>query len=267
MSSGSTCSPPADVILPFRLEWIAVGLGIALTVSGVGFAMAGARLLWPGRTGDHLFLPFGAIAFVAVFPTWVFATTGLETGVAFGWLGACLWVLAAWARSDDARLSYPGAVLLGLGWLVRPELVLFSGAFFVLVLLLGGGRPRWKLALAMLAVPVAYQVFRMGYYGSLVPNTAIAKDSTNSNWERGWRYLKDFVGPYWLWIPALAMLLGGYLPLRGGGTTSGPARSASRPRSSSAVRCTSSTSCGSAATTPTPGCCSRRSSPCAHRSR
>ena len=108
-------------------------------------------------------------------------------------------------------------VLLGLGWLVRPELVVFSAAFLALVLLaqrrVQGWRSRVGFVAAAVAVPVAYQVFRMGYFGMVVANTAIAKEGTDLRWDRGWAYLRNFAGPYWLWVPLLAMVAGAYLPL------------------------------------------------------
>ena len=108
-------------------------------------------------------------------------------------------------------------VLLGLGWLVRPELVVFSAAFLALVLLAQrrtqGWRSRVGFVAAAVAVPVAYQVFRMGYFGMVVANTGIAKEGTDLRWDRGWAYLQNFAGPYWLWVPLLAMVAGAYLPL------------------------------------------------------
>ena len=207
----------ADVVTPVRLEWIAVLLGLGFGAAGLGLAMAGARRLVPQAYDRRWFVPCGAVVFVALTPVWVWATSGLETGLAFAWLGACLWVLASWSRSGAARVSYPAAVLLGLGWLVRPELALFSAAFVAVVLVgewrRSGVRRRVALVAVALALPVAYQIFRMGYFGSITPNTAVAKEGGSTNFERGWLYLQDLVDPYWLWVPALALVAGAYLPL------------------------------------------------------
>ena len=46
-----------------------------------------------------------------------------------------------------------------------------------------------------------YQVFRMGYYAALVPNTALAKAAGGSRWSQGWYYLGNFVLPYGLYVP------------------------------------------------------------------
>lgn len=208
----------ADLVAPIRLEWLAVVLGIAMTGGAVALALAGARRLWPGPPGRATFVvPFGAVVVVALFPVWAFASSGFETSLVLLWLGACLWILARWAGDPAGRLSIPEAVVLGLGWLVRPEMALLSTAFVLLVVgarwSTGGWRYALRCAGAAFALPVAYQVFRMGYYGSLVANTAIAKEGGSANWERGWRYLADFVGPYWLWVPAVGLVAGGYLPL------------------------------------------------------
>src|SRR4030095_14165123 len=68
-----------------------------------------------------------------------------------------------------------------------------------------GWRPPPAVIAAMAALPVAYQVFRMGYYAMVVPNTAVAKEAGDSNWAQGRRYLSDLVDPYRLGGP-LAVL-------------------------------------------------------------
>lgn len=205
----------ADFVAPVRLEWLAVALSLAFGAAGVALAMLGARRLWAGPAPNALFVPFGALAFVVLLPVWIYSTNGLEAGLVFAWLGASLWILAGWAR-DTGRLSTAYAVVLGLGWLIRPEMAAFSALFFVLILAgerrHATRRDQLRVALAMVALPLAYQIFRMGYYGSLVPNTAVAKEGAQTNWSRGMRYLRDFVDPYWLWVLVLALVAGGYVP-------------------------------------------------------
>jgi arabinofuranosyltransferase len=74
-------------------------------------------------------------------------------------------------------------------------------------------RTRARIVIAMLALPVAYQVFRMGYYGSFVSNTAIAKEGSSTNWARGWEYFWDFVRPYGVWLGVFILAVGAYIPL------------------------------------------------------
>ncbi|MDO5683995.1 MAG: hypothetical protein Q4G46_14360, partial [Propionibacteriaceae bacterium] len=67
----------------------------------------------------------------------------------------------------------------------------------------------WPLALAIaLATPAAYQIFRMGYYALLAPNTALAKDATDTRWLQGLNYLVDYAGLYVLLVPLLVGALG-----------------------------------------------------------
>jgi arabinofuranosyltransferase len=209
----------ADVVTPVRLEWLAIGAGVGLSGAAIVLVMAGARLLVRRHEPRGLLIPFGAVVFMALVASWTFETSGLEIGLVFAWLGGCWFVLARWAVSP-ARMPTLAAVVLGLGWLVRPELTIFSGVFLVVVLAVewrsGGRRDALRIAAAAAALPLAYQVFRMGYYGSLVANPAVAKESSSTNWDRGWDYLVDFGEPYWLWVPAIILVLGGYVPLVAG---------------------------------------------------
>jgi arabinofuranosyltransferase len=102
---------------------------------------------------------------------------------------------------------------MGLGTLIRPELGLASVVFLVALLAVMAS-PGWSPAsgrlrrfgvpiVAALVLPVGYQVFRMAYYGLLVPNTGLAKAAGASWWSQGFTYLWNFVAPYTLWLPLL----------------------------------------------------------------
>ena len=213
---GWGCSTIAG-FLPFKLEWVTVCLGLSLSVAGVALALAGARRLTSGGTRDSVFVPVGALVFVSVFAVWDFATSGMETGLTFAWEGLCLWLLARWATAPEKKIDAPSAIVIGLGWVIRPEMLLYSGLFAAVMLAANWrtdhARDRARLIGLMFAIPFAYQVFRMGYYGSLVANTAIAKEGALVNWHTGVNYLRNFVRPYKLWWQLWALGLGAYLPL------------------------------------------------------
>lgn len=62
-----------------------------------------------------------------------------------------------------------------------------------------------------IAVPVtlAYQTFRMGFYGNLAPQTAIAEIASGSQWGQGWNYVTGFMSPYTLGITlSLVVIVG-----------------------------------------------------------
>lgn len=200
-----------DLFTPVRLEWLAVFLGIILTFVGLLFAISGARRLLSIERSE-IALPVGIAAIVALPPMWMYASSGLETGLAFAWLGACFWVLARWAKRGNGVLAWE-AIVLGLGALIRPDFLLFTVGFLAVVVIgADGWRARLRVLAIAFALPIAYQVFRMGYYGSLVPNPAFAKEAGRSRWDKGWAYFKDTFEPYALYVPVAAIALGAYVP-------------------------------------------------------
>ena len=180
-------------------------------------ALAGSTTLAHRASPGTFVLPMGALVFVALPPIWSLATTGLETGLEFLWLGGCLVVLVRWSGSALDRVPWWGLVVLGLGPLVRPELLVDSLVFVAVLVCMERSastrRERSRTVAWAAALPVVYEVFRMGYYGVLVANTATAKEATLPRVGRGIEYFADFVGPYWLFIPAIALLVGAYYPL------------------------------------------------------
>ncbi|MDQ1386262.1 MAG: arabinofuranosyltransferase, partial [Actinomycetota bacterium] len=207
----------ADLLTPIGLEWLSILLGVGLSVLGAAFAMRGAARVARRAEPTAFLLPVGVIVFAALVPVWYFESAGLETGMTFAWLGICCWILASWATNANRTLSPASAITLGLGWLVRPELIVDSLVFLVVILFVEWHDARWRLRARTVfwaaALPVAYEIFRMGYYGSLVANTAIAKEGSKLRLGTGWSYLLDFAVPYLLWLPIALLILGVYLPL------------------------------------------------------
>lgn len=201
---------------PIRLEFVALTLALILSVAGVAMIMLGAARLWApslaGRRG--LFVPAGALVYIAIPPARDFATSGLENGLVTAWLGLLWWMLVRWsqqpsgqAQRGEAWFTGALAVVAGLSVLVRPELALIGGLALVMMVL---AAPDWRRRVVIVAagglLPVAYQIFRMGYYALLVPQTALAKDASGSKWQQGLLYLSNFTGPYALWIPAVLLI-------------------------------------------------------------
>jgi arabinofuranosyltransferase len=202
---------------------LAVYGGLVLSVLGFGIAIDGTRRLYGGQPW---LAPAGCLVVLAVPPFWDFATSGLETGLSMAWLGASWWLLVRLGSAHRLWWRYLGAVVVGLGELVRPDLGLVTVVFGVAawILVRPARRQAVTLVVVAFAVPVAYQIFRMGYYGVIVPNTAIAKEAQQSNWISGFLYAGNFISPYYLWVPlgllALAAAVvwgwrrGGRLPAR-----------------------------------------------------
>jgi arabinofuranosyltransferase len=194
---------------PSALPWIAVLTGILATVGGLALAMLGSarimRVVAPGR----VLLPCGALVFASLQGVWTFASTGLETGVTFLWLGSSLWVLVRWAGTG--RLPAWGGVLLGLGPLIRPDLAVVSALFLVsagtVIWRERGARDVGRVIAWALALPVVYQFFRMAYFGELVASTAIAKEGAVLRPDSGWGYLRNLVDAYWLVVPLSVLVV------------------------------------------------------------
>lgn len=203
VTSGHLVVPDASV------GQVMVGLGTAFMVSAMVLLGLGALHLAP--SSSPLILPLGTAALAGISVFWDFGTSGLETSLTFLWIAGCLWGLSRrWARQGEhpapAWQPWPLTVAIGLGVLVRPDLAIVSVVFAVMLLAQSGRRLRDVLAAAgiALALPLAYEVFRMGYYASLVPNTALAK--ANGSVSQGLRYVADYVLTYHLYIPAIVVL-------------------------------------------------------------
>jgi arabinofuranosyltransferase len=197
-----------------QLEYVVLTLALTLSVAGVVFAMLGTgRLYAPGLRGKRaLLLPAGVLVYAAIPPARDFATSGLENGLVLAYLGLLWWMMVCWSQALRAEntVSRPFEMTLafvaGLSVLIRPELALIGAAALVMMLIAAQDRRRRLLIVAAGGLlPVGYEVFRMGYYGLLVPNTAIAKDATGAKWAQGFTYLANFNQPYLLWIPLMLL--------------------------------------------------------------
>ncbi len=212
-----------------RLEYVVLTISLTLSVAAIVLAMLGAGLLWKRSlgAGNLLLLPAGALVYIAVPPARDYASSGLESCLVILWLGL-LWVmLMRWGTSakPSATSVLVLAFVAGLGPLVRPEMAIVAGLALAMVFL--APQQNWRVRVAMVAVagllPVGYQIWRMGYYALPYPNTAVAKDATGSKWGQGFTYLWNLVGPYFLWLPLLLLLIGGVVVWRSAARSTQPA--------------------------------------------
>ncbi|WP_435829702.1 flagellar motor control protein ZomB [Nocardia neocaledoniensis] len=200
-----------------RLEYVVLGVALTVSLLAVVFAMLGTARLWGGTTGQ-LLIPAGALVYIALPPARDYATSGLESGLVICWVGLLWWLMIRWSQAAVVRV--PGLLglvfLAGLAPLIRPEATLIGVLALGMIFL--APMPAFRfgpIALRALIVavagivPVAYQIWRMGYYGLPYPNTAVAKDAGGAKWGQGMKYFWDLVGPYYLWIPLLVLLIAG----------------------------------------------------------
>jgi arabinofuranosyltransferase len=192
-----------------RLEDTAWLLGLLLSVAGVVWsAWAPLLALSPQQRREGWFLPFGMLAYVSLPAAWDYATSGLENGLGLAFLGACA-CLVARARAPGAtpRSAAAAAFALSFATLIRPDYQLLVAPLLASVCLLARGRRRWALGALGVSAGLGYQLFRMGYFASVVPNTALAKRAFEFSAEQGWHYLWNTLGVYWLLVPLAVVAL------------------------------------------------------------
>ncbi|WP_304442232.1 terminal beta-(1-_2)-arabinofuranosyltransferase [Mycobacterium sp. 4858] len=206
---------------PMRMEYVALALALTLSVAGVALLMLGAaRLYAPSLRGRRaLMLPAGALVYIALPPARDFATSGLESGLTLAYLGLLWWMMVCWGQPvrnrPDHRLFLGAlAFVAGFSVLVRPDLALMGGLALIMMLIAARTwRRRVLIVVAGGLLPVAYEIFRMGYYGLLVPGTALAKDAAGDKWSQGMIYLSNFDAPYAVWVPVMLLVPLGILLL------------------------------------------------------
>ena len=90
------------------------------TALGVWWVQRGAVALWR-RDGRETWVPFGALAYVALPVAWDWASGGLENGLSIAWLGALALLVARLGVRDAALGGWPAlgaGVVIGLGALL-----------------------------------------------------------------------------------------------------------------------------------------------------
>ncbi|HAW49846.1 TPA: hypothetical protein DCX16_02710, partial [bacterium] len=190
------------------IEWTAVCLGLIFSFLGVLFGTLGEMSIFR-RLKDNeasLLIPLGMFVIVSLPPFWDFATSGLETGLSFFYLGFSFYLMSK--LSSNTKILYKSLFWFSLGTLIRPDMGLFWIFFlFFSILILLKQQARFsiikiiKIVIFSFSLPFSYQIFRMGYFASFFPNPALAKEAFKINLHQGIVYLWDFISPYGLYIP------------------------------------------------------------------
>lgn len=190
------------------VQWATLLVCLVMATAGYAIGARATRKLHPD--GEWV-IPIGLLTIAAIPVVWDFATSGLEIALVWLWLAGCWSVLVDAAQGEPAlggRHRLWPLLVLGLGPVVRPDLGLMSVCFVAAWLYLARPPLRRMVAdvLVAFSVSIAYQVFRMGYYASLIPTTALAKDAGGVHLRQGIHYAADLSRPYALWIPLLLVI-------------------------------------------------------------
>ncbi len=135
----------------------------------------------------------------------IWATSGLETTL-FTLLVTGTVIAAVEARSDKHWLVV--GALGALATLTRPEGALIYALAWASAAIGGGASARRGLAAALPGVLLVgpWVVWKLTFYGDLLPNTFYAKDAGEGQWAEGAAYVGLYLTTYLALLPALGAL-------------------------------------------------------------
>ena len=210
-----------SMITDLGLRQISIITGLFLSTSAI------LIILYFDST-KKLFIPIGVILLITNSAFRDFATSGFETSLTY----LLLTILAILVKKN-LIWQYPLQIgaLSSLLVLNRPEALLFVFYTFMILLINGIVLIKKKKAtpdtliskLIYFLFPVilligGYQIFRMGYFASILPNTFYAKKGGELYMSQGLFYLKDFLSTYWFSFAiiflGITILLRSKLPFR-----------------------------------------------------
>ncbi len=194
--------------------WARLGAAPELVaqVSGLlcfALALAAVARLARGLGAHPWLVPLALVIFAGQYTALAYATGGLETmaqAAALAWLALLAGPSGAPApgpkRAVCLSLLAAGSVLL------RPDSALLALLVLGPLCLRCGGRARAALVTPAAFVLGAWVLWKLHYYGALLPNTAVAKlaDPLPLRLASGLLYLGRYLQAYWLW-PFLAAAL------------------------------------------------------------
>lgn len=188
------------VITPLELRQIAI-------ISGLTLSSAAILLILLFDSSKKLFLPIGVIILITNSAFRDFATSGFETSLTYLLLASLALLIK---KNQLWKFPFLIGVISSLLALNRPEAILFTIYIFTILVLMGirGLKSKSiplstsinKLVYFVLPIIIligGYQIFRMGYFASMLPNTFYAKKGGELYISQGIYYLKDFLSSYW----------------------------------------------------------------------
>lgn len=161
-------------------------------ILGFILSMAALAYLLIKDNSDKYVFPLGFLLIISNSAFRDFATSGFETSLTY----LLLIVFAVYFKKHFLEgNAFLVGLVLSLLILNRPESFLLFA--YVAVLYLFKKRAQFgKYLSAFLLTVVPYQIFRMGYYASLLPNTFYAKKGGELYFSQGLKYVSDFFSSY-----------------------------------------------------------------------
>lgn len=189
----------ADLVTVARL------LGVACTLAAIVLVALLVRRItgsgWAGVAAAALTAAAGPIA--------AYGPAGLETPLFTAFVLAAVFALVA-------RRPMLAGLVVAAATMTRPDGAVVGAVLLFWLLVRRDWRPAGQLMLAA-GVPVAvWTVWRVGYYGHVMPNPIAAKAGMDLGWQlrSGWTYLVGFAAAMWplLVLAGVAALLAARRP-------------------------------------------------------
>ena len=173
-------------VTEFELRPTAIILGLVLSTLSIA-------LLIYFEHQREIFFPLVVTLMITNSAFRDFATSGFETSLTY-----LLLISALICIKRELHFSRPEIVgiLLSLLVLNRPESALILFYVSVLIILKKDLKIIIRFFIPVILFVGGYQIFRMGYFASLLPNTFYAKKGGVLYISQGFNYLKDFVLSY-----------------------------------------------------------------------
>ena len=173
--------PLSKMSLAVMTSGVVILVANLVVVRGVLSEWLGARRTFPVLAGT------AAVAFC--YPLMYWTLKGMEVGLSVLLLNVCcLFAFRCTQQTTSWRPGWPLFAALGALPLVRDDMLLSAGIVAVFVAVIAYRRGAWMIAAAAIAaviVPKAlHLVFRLTYYGHMVPNTYYLKMTGASLFER-----------------------------------------------------------------------------------
>jgi len=184
-----------------------VGLRQIAIISGLLLSLISILLILFFDNSKKIFFPIGVILLMSNSAFRDFATSGFETSLTY----LLLTILALLIKKNQIW-EHPFLIGLISSLLVlnRPESILFTFYIFIVLIVNGIILVKSKkysidtfiskliyFILPVIIIVGGYQIFRMGYFASILPNTFYAKKGGDFYMSQGFFYLKDFLSAYW----------------------------------------------------------------------
>jgi hypothetical protein len=154
-----------------------------------------AAFSWKLSRGGRFGLPMAALVWAVHREGAIWATGGLETSL-FTFLVTLLVYVAAAVEIPWKRRALIAGIVGALVVLARPDGILFAAVTAAFLGRRNGGRALAAFAASFAVLLGPYLLWKLSYYGSLLPTSYYAKSGGGVYFAQGARYIASFVKAY-----------------------------------------------------------------------